>query len=87
MKKSDLFIGIYILAAIVFLIISIPSGLLDVFLAFNIAIALTILFVALFSKEPLDMQAFPTILLSARFPVLDPLFYLSFIEESSPRYI
>ncbi len=63
MKKTDLFVGLYILAAIVFLIVSVPSGLLDVLLAFNIAVALVILFMALFSKEPLDMQAFPTILL------------------------
>lgn len=63
MKKSDLFVGLYILAAIVFLIISVPSALLDVLLAFNMAVALVILFMALFSKEPLDMQAFPTILL------------------------
>ena len=59
MKKSDLFVGLYILAAIVFLIISVPSALLDVLMA----VALVILFMALFSKEPLDMQAFPTILL------------------------
>ena len=63
MKKSDLFVGLYILAAVVFLIISIPSAVLDVLLAFNMAVALVILFMALFSKEPLDMQAFPTILL------------------------
>lgn len=62
-EKSDLFVGLYILAAIVFLIISVPSALLDVLLAFNMAVALVILFMALFSKEPLDMQAFPTILL------------------------
>ena len=37
--------------------------MLDVLLAFNMAVALVILFMALFSKEPLDMQAFPTILL------------------------
>lgn len=63
MKKSDLFVGLYILAAVVFLIVSIPSAVLDVLLAFNMAVALVILFMALFSKEPLDMQAFPTILL------------------------
>ena len=63
MKKSDLFVGLYILAAVVFLIVSIPSAVLDILLAFNIAVALVILFMALFSKEPLDMQAFPTILL------------------------
>ena len=33
MKKSDMMIGIYILAAIVFLIIPIPTQLLDVLMA------------------------------------------------------
>lgn len=62
-KKNDLWLGLYILSAVIFLIISIPSALLDVLLAFNIAIALIILFNALFSKEVLDMSSFPTILL------------------------
>lgn len=62
-KKNDLFIGIYIMCAILFFIISIPSGLLDVLLAFNIAIAFIILFNALYAKEVLDMASFPTILL------------------------
>lgn len=63
MKKSDLVLGLYILAAIVFLIVPIPSLLLDVLLALNIAIAMIILFNALFSKEALDMSSFPTVLL------------------------
>jgi flagellar biosynthesis protein FlhA len=63
MKKTDLGIGLYILAAIVFLIISLPSILLDIMLAINIAIALTILFNSLFTKEVLNMSSFPTILL------------------------
>ena len=62
-KKNDLFIGIYIMCAILFFIISIPSGLLDVLLAFNIAVAFIILFNALYAKEVLDMASFPTILL------------------------
>ena len=44
MKKSDLFVGLYILAAIVFLIVSIPSAVLDILLAFNIAVALVTFF-------------------------------------------
>lgn len=34
-KKYDMFIGIYLLAAVLFFIISIPSWLLDVLLAIN----------------------------------------------------
>ena len=63
MKKSDLGIGLYLLAAIVFMIISVPSSLLDVLLALNIFTALVVLFNSFFSKEPLDMSSFPTILL------------------------
>ncbi len=63
MKKTDIGLGLYIMAAIVFLIIRLPSGLLDVFMALNIAIALVVLFNSIFSKEALDMSSFPTLLL------------------------
>lgn len=63
MKKTDLGVGIFLLSAIVFLIIPMPSFLLDIMLAFNIAISLTILFNSLFSKEVLNMSSFPTLLL------------------------
>ena len=63
LKKNDLFMGIYILSAVLFFIISIPSWLLDILLAFNIMVALIILFNSLYAKEVLDMAAFPTMLL------------------------
>jgi flagellar biosynthesis protein FlhA len=63
MKKTDLAIGLYLLAAIIFLIIPIPSILLDFLLALNIAIALVVMFNALFSREVLNLSSFPTILL------------------------
>ena len=62
-KKNDLFIGIYLLAAVLFFIISIPSWLLDILLAVNILVALVVLFNSLFAKEVLDMASFPTMLL------------------------
>lgn len=63
MKKTDMFLGIYILAAVMFLIIPLPTALLDVLMALNISIALIILFNALFSQEVLNMSTFPMILL------------------------
>ncbi len=63
MKKADIGIGLYLLAAFVFFIISIPSGVLDFLLAFNIAVALVILFQCLYVKEVLDMSFFPSLLL------------------------
>lgn len=62
-KKNDLFIGIYLLAAVLFFIISIPSWLLDILLAINILVAMVVLFNSLFAKEVLDMASFPTMLL------------------------
>lgn len=63
MKKTDLAIGLYILAAIIFLIVPLPAILLDVLLALNLAVSMVILFNALFSREVLNMSTFPTILL------------------------
>lgn len=80
MKKTDLGLGLYLLAAIVFLIIPIPKGLLDVLLAINMAVALTILFNALFSKEALNMSSFPSLLL------LTTLFRIS-LNVSSTKLI
>ncbi len=62
-KRADIGVGIYVLAAIIFLIISVPAGLLDILLALNISVALTVLFNSIFSKEALEMSSFPSILL------------------------
>ncbi|MBO4680202.1 MAG: flagellar biosynthesis protein FlhA [Lachnospiraceae bacterium] len=63
MKKADLGVALYILAAFVMLIVPIPSWLLDICLAINISIAFLIMFVCMFSKEVLELSYFPTILL------------------------
>lgn len=63
MKKADLVLGVYILTPIVFLIIPIPTLLLDGLILLNISIALIILFNCLFSREALSMSSFPTLLL------------------------
>lgn len=63
MKKADLGVALYLMAAIIMFIVPISSFLLDIFLAINISFAMVILFVAMFSKEVLDMSFFPTMLL------------------------
>ena len=63
MKKNDLFLGVYLLAAIVFLIVPIPNTLLDLLILFNISMSLIIVFNCLFTKETLNMSGFPTLLL------------------------
>ena len=80
MKRQDIFLGLYILVPVVFLIVPIPTMLLDILILFNIGIALVILFNALFSKEALNMSIFPTLLL------MTTLFRMS-LNVSSTRNI
>jgi flagellar biosynthesis protein FlhA len=63
MKKTDLAIGLFVLSTIIFLIVPMPSFLLDILLAMNISLSLVIMFNALYSKEVLNMSSFPSILL------------------------
>ena len=60
---ADVGVAVYVLTAFIMFIITIPSIFLDVLLAINIALAFTILFTCMFSKEVLDMSYFPTLLL------------------------
>lgn len=63
LQKWDAVVAIYILTAFIMLIVPLPAWLLDVFMAFNMAVAFTVLFAAMFTKEVLDMSYFPSILL------------------------
>ncbi len=60
---ADIGVALYLLCAFIFLIVPIPSGLLDVALAINISVAFAVLFNTMFAKEVLDMSFFPTLLL------------------------
>ncbi len=59
----DYAVALYMVAAVIMLIIPIPPLLMDILLAFDMGISFTILFTCMFSKEPLDMSFFPTLLL------------------------
>ncbi len=63
MKKADIGVALYLLAAIVMLIVPLPSWMLDILMTFNIATSFVVLFGCMFAKEVLDMSFFPTILL------------------------
>lgn len=63
MKKADLGVALYVLSAFIMLIVPIPSWLLDILLACNMAVAFSILFQCMFAKEVLEMSFFPTVLL------------------------
>ena len=63
LKIGDVGVVLYVLAAFIMLIVPISSGLLDVLLACNIAVAFTVMFGCMFANEVLNMSFYPTILL------------------------
>ena len=63
MKKADIGVALYVLAAFIMFIVPIPSTLLDILLACNMSLAFVILFRCMFANEVLDMSFFPTVLL------------------------
>lgn len=65
--SNSVFLGLYLLAAVIFMILPIPSFLLDILITFNMAVAMVILFNCIFAQETLSMSSFPTILLFTTF--------------------
>jgi flagellar biosynthesis protein FlhA len=63
LRKADIGVSLYVLAAFVMLIVPIPSGLLDVLLACNISIGFVIMFSCMFANEVLNLSFYPTVLL------------------------
>ena len=55
-KKTDIGVAAYLLAAIIFFIVPIPSILLDVMLALNISVALIVLMNVLLMQQVIDIS-------------------------------
>ena len=62
-RLSDMGLAVLILVIISMLIVPLPEWLLDTMLVCNIATAATILLVALYNTEPLQLSIFPSMLL------------------------
>ncbi|MCH1920570.1 flagellar biosynthesis protein FlhA [Shewanella sp. A3A] len=54
-----------VLATLAMIVLPMPAFLLDILFSFNIALALVVLLVAVYTNRPLDFAAFPTVLLVA----------------------
>ncbi|WP_111640548.1 flagellar biosynthesis protein FlhA [Marinimicrobium alkaliphilum] len=63
--RGNLGIPALLLMLLAMVILPIPPFLLDVFFTFNIALAIVVLLVGVYSMRPLDFASFPTILLIA----------------------
>lgn len=54
---------VMVLATLAMVVLPIPAFLLDLFFTFNIALAMVVLLVTIYTRRPLDFAAFPTVLL------------------------
>lgn len=59
----DNIVSLIIIVVILFLVIPLPTWMLDFMILFNIAISLLILLIAMYIKESLDFSIFPSLLL------------------------
>lgn len=63
MKRSDLVIMAAVLGIVVMMVIPISKVLLSILLIINLFVSMTVLLVAMNSKEPLEFSVFPSLLL------------------------
>lgn len=63
LSNSDVILAVAVVAIVAMMIIPLPPLLLDILLAFNIGLAVTIMLVSLYIQEPLDFSVFPSLLL------------------------
>src|SRR5690242_11856863 len=63
LKRSDLGLAIGIMAILIVLILPLPTWLLDIALAFSLALSILILMTCVFIRKPLEFSSFPAVLL------------------------
>jgi flagellar biosynthesis protein FlhA len=62
-KNSDVSLAAVVVCILVFMVVPLPTMLLDLLLAASITFSLIILLVAMYIQQPLELSAFPSILL------------------------
>jgi len=65
LKNRDVLFAIGLVSVIMMMFIPLPAFILDIMLALNIALALTILLVSVYTKDALEFSIFPSLLLLA----------------------
>jgi flagellar biosynthesis protein FlhA len=62
-QNSELAVALGLIIILGVMVVPLPPVVLDLFLAFSIAISIAILLMSVYAKKPLDFSTFPTILL------------------------
>ncbi|MFZ2959858.1 MAG: flagellar biosynthesis protein FlhA [Candidatus Ozemobacteraceae bacterium] len=65
LKNRDILFSLGLVAIVVMMVVPLPPFILDLFLSLNIALALTILLVSIYTQEALEFSTFPSLLLIA----------------------
>ena len=65
MKRANLIFTCGVVALLLLMVLPVPTFLLDILLALNLTLGLTVLVVALNMERPLDFSGFPAMLLVA----------------------
>ena len=79
-RRTNSIISVFVLLIVAMMVVPLPPVLLDVLIAVNFSMAIAILLLTMYTKEPLDFSVFPSLLL------IMTLFRLS-INVSSTRLI
>ncbi|AUH50644.1 EscV/YscV/HrcV family type III secretion system export apparatus protein [Chromobacterium sp. ATCC 53434] len=61
--RQDIVLAVMLLVAVFMMIIPLPTGLVDFMIALNLMIAVILLMMSLYIREPLEFSAFPSVLL------------------------
>ncbi|HWX13242.1 MAG TPA: EscV/YscV/HrcV family type III secretion system export apparatus protein [Trinickia sp.] len=62
-KRQDIILAVMLLVAVFMMIVPLPTALVDLLIAINLTIAIVLLMMALYIREPLEFSAFPSVLL------------------------
>ncbi|MGL5701169.1 MAG: EscV/YscV/HrcV family type III secretion system export apparatus protein [Kluyvera sp.] len=61
--RQDIILAVVLLIAIVMMILPLPTFMVDILIAVNVAFSVILLLIAIYINEPLDLSVFPSLLL------------------------
>ncbi|KVV41086.1 secretion system apparatus protein SsaV [Burkholderia ubonensis] len=62
-SRQDIALAVLLLVAVFMMIVPLPTALVDLMIAFNLMIAIILLMMSLYIRDPLEFAAFPSVLL------------------------
>ena len=60
---SEVILGVGLLSLVAIILVPLPDFLIDAFISFNLALGIVLLMMSLYVEKPLDMAAFPSVIL------------------------